>query len=148
MTPSLRSITTAAVALGASLFAPWIIAAGQDGPPSIPVFAVCRTLEGPSALSIDIKKHPDSDAVDAVVAAQQGSTRYWTTHYLSGVEVDLGRDPVCEVYEFDVSKNPDLGIESIMVCFERRDDGTYAGSVRQSMKESDAVDRRLSCTYR
>lgn len=137
-----------AIAILALSLSPALLAAGPDGPPNYRVFAVCDTVSGPSALHIDIKKSPDNDVVEASVAAQQGSTRYWTNYTISGFELDQGRDPICEAYQFEAAKNRELGIELITVCFERRDNGTYAGSVRQVFEGEETVERRLNCTYR
>lgn len=111
------------------------------------VFANCDTAEGLPMMNIQVRKNLEESRVMAYLATLQPGTRFWTTTIITGNEVDLGREPICEVYEFNAKQPGNPGIQEIHVCFERHEDGSYGGVMFQATEDDSRVERRLKCAY-
>ncbi|MEY4630535.1 MAG: hypothetical protein RIQ81_655 [Pseudomonadota bacterium] len=112
-----------------------------------PVFAICDTAEGLPMMNIQVRKYADNSGVMVYLATLQPGTRYWSTDAIVGKELDLGRDPICEVYEFNAKKNRGTDVREIHVCFERHENGTYGGVLRRDTESGFEVERPLRCSY-
>lgn len=122
-------------------------------PGEVGVFARCESTDAESLLKIDISKtglpQADDATAETVSVRAEWHTKTGTViaKILEGGIVDLGREPICEVYRFDAHKTMSLGIEEIGVCFDQRDDGTYAGYLLRRDENGVVTERRMACTY-
>ena len=92
------------------------------------VFASCQTRDDGPRLRIEIVKDWDAegggDWIDAKISTLPKESAQWVSRRIRGQQLDLGRDPICEVYQFpergpDSSGDDDV-LTEVAVCFERR----------------------------
>lgn len=119
------------------------------------VFASCQTRDDGPRLRIEIVKDWDAegggDWIDAKISTLSKESAQWVSRRIRGQQLDLGRDPICEVYQFpergpDSSADDDV-LTQVGVCFERRNDGTYGGYILHYAEEGSVIERRLSCVF-
>ncbi len=119
------------------------------------VFASCQTRDDGPRLRLEIVKRWDpeggGDWIEAKVSTLPKESAQWVSRWIRGQQLDLGRDPICEVYQFpergpDASDAGDIRTE-VGVCFERRNDGTYGGYILHYAEEGSVIERRLSCVF-
>ena len=119
------------------------------------VFASCQTRDDGPRLRIEIVKDWDAegggDWIDAKISTLPKESAQWVSRRIRGQQLDLGRDPICEVYQFpergpDSSGDDDV-LTEVAVCFERRNDRTYGGYILRYIEEGSVIERRLSCVF-
>ncbi len=119
------------------------------------VFASCQTRDDGIRLRIEIVKHSNAKAggdwIDAKVSTLQKERAQWVSRRIRGQQLDLGRDPICEVYQFRDFEPDSADVEGVLtevgVCFERHNDGTYGGYILHDSGEGSVNERKLSCVY-
>jgi|GEM_PF-2199283 len=119
------------------------------------VFASCQTRDDGPRLRIEIVKCWDpeggGDWIEAKVSTLPKESAQWVSRWIRGQQLDLGRDPICEVYQFPERGPDSLGDDDVLtqvgVCFERHNDGTYGGYILHYAEEGSVIERRLSCVY-
>ena len=119
------------------------------------VFASCQTRDDGPRLRIEIVKDWDAegggDWIDAKISTLPKESAQWVSRRIRGQQLDLGRDPICEVYQFpergpDSSGDDDV-LTEVAVCFERRNDRTYGGYILHYAEEGSVIELRLSCVF-
>ncbi len=114
------------------------------------VFATCVTLDNNPLMILDVSKDAPKVAATSgresamvTVHTRNEETRTWISKTIAGEVLDLGRDPICEVYRLDGGTITEVG-----VCFQRHDDGSYSGYVTRRDPRSHLETRqKLACTY-
>jgi len=125
-----------------------VTAAGSGTGRDREVFAECVTVDDEPLMIMDISKVAGDDGRESAFVTmhvRHDQTRTWISKTVAGEVMDLGRDPICEVYRF--GGGAVNHIEEISVCFERHEDGTYAGYFTRRDASGDASRHRLACVY-
>ena len=145
----------AAVVVGISAMALCLVGfSSNDGA----LVSVCDTVEGEPAVHVVISSDDWTDVsegalspVAARVTATSKDGGMITSWLARGRELDLGRDPICAVYEFDRRESEgefsDYILEQALTCFERNENGTYGGTISIRAGGGALVQRKTSCVY-
>ena len=115
------------------------------------VFARCRSLDVAESVTVEIIKYSNSATIEAHLAMPAEDPDQCHFSIAFARQRDLGRDPICEVYDLNMNARESLGVAEIGVCFERLQAESgffyYAGYLLQKRQSGEMGEIRLQCDF-